>query len=217
MSPTEQIKQALNQDLLNEPTNKFYKCFNTGGVEVEVGEFLYGFVRMIKPIYILETGTHKGVSASYMGLAMKENALSGRLDTIEYEEQNYKEARDLFEKLGIQDYIYGYKSLVEQFYPNNQYDLLFLDTEPGLRYKELIRFYPFLKEGGFALIHDLPRGFCKGNINPDHPEFIDWPWGPVPDEIKTWLKEGKLVKWHFPTPREICGFYKVRKDDYVAD
>ena len=55
-----------------------YSAFNSGGVENEVGEFLYSLIRMIKPDNVLETGTHLGVGASYMGFALKDN-FKGRL------------------------------------------------------------------------------------------------------------------------------------------
>ena len=46
--------------------------FNTGGIECEVGELLYGLVRALKPKHILETGTYHGLSSTYMALGLKE-------------------------------------------------------------------------------------------------------------------------------------------------
>ena len=102
------------------------------------------------------------------------------------------------------------------YIPTGYYELMFLDTEPDIRFKELVRFYPYLSYGGFVGIHDLPRSFCKGNINPDHPEIKDWPFGPVPDEMKKLMKNGELIKFHLPSPRGMVWFYKPRKDDYVC-
>ena len=53
----------------NEITNAEFEMFNTGGVEVEVAELLYSLVSVWKPNFILETGTHLGISSAYMGLA----------------------------------------------------------------------------------------------------------------------------------------------------
>ena len=64
---TEYMKERdLSLIEIPEPTNAEYTCFNYGGVETEVGEFLYGLVRMLKPRNVFETGTHHGVSSSYI-------------------------------------------------------------------------------------------------------------------------------------------------------
>lgn len=52
------------------PHKYSYTMITSGGVEIEVGEFLAALVRMVKPNYILETGTHYGLSSSFMGLAL---------------------------------------------------------------------------------------------------------------------------------------------------
>lgn len=55
------------------PGDHGFSMFNSGGTEVEVSEFLYSLVRMLKPNYVLETGTHLGVSACYIGQALEDN------------------------------------------------------------------------------------------------------------------------------------------------
>src|SRR5205814_5059118 len=103
------------------------------------------------------------------------------------------------------------------YVPEYMFELMFLDTEPGIRWRELERFYPHLEPGGYVFLHDLPRGFCKGNVNPDHPEFRDWPWGECPPFIQNLLKDREIIPFHLPNPREMCGFYKARSDDYKID
>jgi len=148
-----------------------------------------------------------------MAKGLKENN-EGRLETLEIDASHIKDAKQLWQEMGISEFIDVYEVSSLDFKPQHNYDLMFLDSEPEIRYREFIKFYPYLKAGGFAFIHDLPRGFCKGNINLDHPEIKDWPYGPVPKEINDWLKDGDLVKWHFPTPRDMCGFYKPHLADY---
>lgn len=63
-------------------------------------------------------------------------------------------------------------------------------------------------------IHDLPRGFCIGNVNPDHPEMKNWPFGIIPERIEQLMKDRLLVPFHLPNPRSMTGFYKARSDDY---
>lgn len=190
-----------------------YKMFDDGGVEQEVGEFLYGMVRILKPKSILETGTYTGVSASYMGMAMKENGY-GLLETVEIDNYHKNRAENLWKKLYIESYVYCWLVSSLEFDPKTTYDMFFLDSEPNLRFKELVKFYPKLKEGGYVFIHDLPRSMTQGNINPDHPEIASWPFGDLPEEIKQWEKSGELVRMHFPNPRGMVGWYKRHKDDY---
>lgn len=197
-----------------EPTNKDYKCFNTGGVEVEVGEFLYGFVRMIKPEFILETGTHLGISSTYMGLALKANQY-GYLTTLEIFKENIQHSEALWKRVGVEAYIIADMERSLMYELDYDVDLLFLDSEPDIRFKELRRFYPRVKEGGYIFIHDTPRNLCQGNHNPDHPEFKSWPFGDMLPEIKEWVHNKELVPFTFGTPRGLIGFYKVHKGDYA--
>ncbi len=48
-----------------------YEAFNDGSVEVEIGEFLHGMVRLLKPRYILESGTYFGISSSYLAQGLR--------------------------------------------------------------------------------------------------------------------------------------------------
>lgn len=192
-----------------------YEAFNSGGVEKEVGEFLYGMVRILKPLNILDLGTHKGISAAYMAKGCKDNK-KGIVHTVEFDFNHWNDADSLWKAEEVQKYVVQYKTRVDNFVIDLQYDLIFIDTEPDQRWGQLVRFYPNLSLGGYVFLHDLPRGFCKGNINPDHPEFQDWPWGPVPETIKELLKDRELVPFHFPNPREMCGFYKKHPGDYYV-
>jgi predicted O-methyltransferase YrrM len=196
-----------------EPTDANYTCFNTGGVETAVGEFLYGFVRMTKPEYILETGTHMGISSSYMGKALVDNK-KGTLTTIEIEKEHINTSKARWDRIGISDYVFVDKENSTEYDVEYDCDLMFLDSEPNLRFRELRRFFPRLKPGGFAFIHDAPRGLCQGNVNTDHPEFKSWPFGDINQEVKTWVLDHELVPFHFATPRGLVGFYKKHPDDF---
>lgn len=196
-----------------EPTNSEYTCFNTGGVETAVGEFLYGFVRMIRPEYVLETGTHEGVAASYIGQALKDNK-KGMLTTIEIEKEHIRFSEARFDRLGIHEYICVDKEISTEYNVEYDCDLMFLDTEPYLRFKEFKRYFSRLKSGGFVFIHDMPRNLCQGNVNPDHPEYKSWPVGDIPKEIYDWVQDNELVPFHFNTPRGLVGFYKRHPDDF---
>lgn len=199
----------LNLNTIPEPTDSRYSCYNTGGVEVEVGEFLHGLVRMIKPEAILETGTHKGIAASYMATALKENGF-GKLTTIEYEPVHYNDAKTLFEITGLEPWIHQIlKDSKDIEVATNQYDFIFLDTEPHLRFDELVRFWHGLKPGGFVGIHDLGEGM--GQTGQTVNGIMDWPFGTMPDSMKELILEGELRCFHFNTPRGL--FLGQKKKD----
>lgn len=197
---------------IQEPTDPRYTCSNTGGVEHEVGEFLYGLVRMMKPLFILETGTHWGISASYMAAGLKDNNW-GKIITIELDEGNYNRAKLLFSQLELTDYVKPVNMAAENYDSDERrFDLIWLDTEPHLRFAEFIKFVPLLNPGGFIFIHDLGGHMSQtgDTIN----GITNWPFGDIPEEIKKMVNGGELRPFHFATPRGLTGFYKVADKDY---
>ena len=192
-----------------------YEAFNSGSVEREVGELLYSFARILKPHHILDLGTHKGISAAYLGLACRDNGV-GLVDTVEFDKSHWDDARLLWNKMSLDEYIFQYKCSVDEFSNSEvMYDLMMIDTEPDQRWDQLDRFYVQLNAGGYVFLHDLPNSWCKGNLNLDHPTITDWPFGPVPDRVRQLLKEHKLIPTHYPNPRSMTSFYKTRSDDYI--
>lgn len=188
-----------------------YSAFNSGGVECEVGEFLYAFLRMTKPGCVLETGTHYGIGASYMGMALKENK-GGHLDTIEFLQPIYDVAKERIRKLGLDEYVTCHFGDVKDFEPKmKKYQFILLDTEPDIRFGEFLKFYPYLDEGGYMFIHDLGRGL--GQVQSPNLPFA-WPFGVLPDGMVQLMKDHKIRPFHFSTPRGLSGFYKVHEGDY---
>jgi predicted O-methyltransferase YrrM len=190
-----------------------YTAFNDGSIECEVGDFLYGMVRILKPRFVLESGTYKGISSSYIAQGLEDNK-TGMIETFEIEQQHIETSKQLWSMLGLMVRITSYHMPIESFNPSHGYELMFLDSEPHLRFHELVKFFPNLLPGGYVFIHDCPRSMTQGNVNPDHPEIESWPFGPIPTEMKNWLKDGELIKFHFPSPRGMVGFYKKHGDDH---
>jgi predicted O-methyltransferase YrrM len=209
-------------DIKPEPSDSRYSYPHIGGaedeagsLETEVGEFLYGLVRMVKPTWILETGTYHGVSASYMADALKDNKLEighGGVVTLEYEPKNLEIAKELFKKLGVDPWIYAELVSSLDYVPGVMYDLMWLDTEPGIRFEELIKYYPHLKPGGYVFIHDLHPHMGQTNVEMNG--MRNWPYGTLPEQIKNWLKDGELRPVHFRTPRGLTCLYRPGLDDY---
>lgn len=195
-------------------TTSTYRAFNSGGIECETGEFLYGLIRLIKPLHVLETGTHFGIGASYMGLALLDNAKDGapgKLDTIEFLPEIHEKAKERMRILGLNNIVACHFGDAGSFIPIDRYSLILLDTEPQTRFQELVRFEPYLNEGGFVFIHDLHRHMHQIAI--DGHEFA-WPYGTIPEAMKTLIREGILRPFHFSTPRGLTGFYKVSPEDH---
>lgn len=187
-----------------------FKAFNDAGLEAEVGEFLYGFIRVLKPERVLETGTHVGVGASYLGLALRDNGF-GELDTVEFLPELYKKAMERVRTMGLENYVNCHFGNVANFKPSGNYQFILLDTEPQTRFGEFVRFYPFLDEGGFIFIHDLHRHMHQ---IPNEEHGFAWPFGMIPEKMVGMVHGGQVKPFHLPTPRGLTGFYKVGKEDY---
>lgn len=214
---TEQLIESSNEMLKDEPevSDSRYSANDDGGVESQTGEFLYGLVKLLKPLHILETGTYTGISSLYMGQALKENG-GGDVTTLEIEKTHKERAELLWRNCGVSEQV---KCILEpslDYEPEEWvYDLLFLDSEPDLRFKELVKFFPELRPGGYILIHDLFGHLGQGGpVNPDHPEMPNWPFGTLPQEIVSWLKTDKLRVISLPAPRGLVMFYKVKESDF---
>lgn len=212
-----QLDRGHNLEIFDEGkwggTTTEYQAFNDAGVECEVGEFLYSFIRMIKPERVLETGTHWGISASYIGFALKHNE-KGALYTWEFLPENHEIAKRRFKRLELNDYVVaGFGDVAKlNKVGDGHFDFMFLDTEPQTRFKELIDNFDSLAEGGYVFIHDLHRHMHQ-IPNADH--GFAWPYGKIPKELSNLVKDGKLRPFHFGTPRGLTMFYKPTKDDYA--
>jgi len=209
---TKQLAEMSGQEIVQEVSDNTgrFSMFNSGSVECEVGEFLYALVRVMKPKRILETGTHKGWSATYMALALRHNK-EGHLDTIEFEEQHINTSRELFEKLGLSEIVTIHPISSLDFRASGLYDIALLDTEPNIRFQELVNFEPFLSEGGIAIIHDLHSGMSQV----DNKELgFGFPFGSLPQEMKDLIQNDSLRPISLPTPRGLTLFYKPRETDY---
>mgnify|MGYP001559710954 FL=1 len=216
MNPiTEQLIQKSNGLLsikpeINDWTGKSFSMFNTGSVEVETAEVLYGLTRLIKPKKILDTGSHFGVSALYMALACQHNDL-GRVLSVEHDGFYAEKAVELWRTCGVSSNVSLYNGSSLELDTKDTYELMLLDTEPQIRFAELVKFYNQLAPGGFVFIHDLHRHMSQED-NKEH--GFGHPFGKLPQEIIDWVRSVELAPWHFPTPRGFVGFYKTDQRDY---
>lgn len=214
---TEQLIEASNGILKIQPEVRdetgYYHMQDDGAVEYEVGEFLYGLVRILQPKEVLSTGIYSGISDMYIAQGLLNNK-HGKLTALEYEKTHIDRSVRLWSSVGVSEVIIPVHTSSLDYQLNAQYDLMFLDSEPQIRFAELVKFFPYLKEGGYVGIHDLPNTLCQGNINPDHPTMKSYPYGDLPDQIVEWLKTDKLRMVHFPSPRGLTFLYKTTEKDY---
>jgi len=215
MSVTENIKRLdPTLEIHNEGewggTVSEFSAFNDAGLEAEVGEFLYGLIRLLKPDRVLETGTHVGVGACYLGKALQDNQ-KGTLDTIEFLPELHHKAVDRIKRMGLEYRVNLYLQDVKDFEPYGKYDLILLDTEPQTRFAEFLKFYPYLNDGGFIFIHDLHRHMHQ---IPNEEHGFAWPFGTIPSALEELVVGGQVRPFHFTTPRGLAGFYKSHPGDY---
>jgi predicted O-methyltransferase YrrM len=194
------------------PGDHGFSMFNDAGTEVEVSEFIYSLVRVLKPTLMLETGTHKGISSTYIGQAMKDNG-KGQLYTCEIFQENINDAQALWRDVGVQQHIIclNRESLKLEFPENTVFDMLFLDSEPQLRFDEFIKFWPMVKPGGFIMIHDLHPNL--GHHGQVYYNELDWPYGFFVPKLGSYIKSHEVQTISLPTPRG-CTLFQKRADNF---
>ncbi len=211
LNPEFQLHNEGAWDKPFDPSLPTFISFNDAGIEVETGEFLFALARLLKPDHILETGTHWGVGATYMGMALKQNN-KGYLDTIEFLPEIHARAKQNIHRVGLQQIVTCHLGDAATFTPGDKkYKLILLDTEPQTRFEELVKYVDYLEPGGFIFIHDLHRHMHQID-NADH--GFAWPFGTVPEVIRESVVSGTLRPIHFSTPRGLTGFYKPHPEDH---
>lgn len=185
----------------SDPTGA-YSMVDSGGIEHEVGDFLYGLTRLFKPKRCLTTGTRFGISDAYVALALEHNG-SGELVTVEINPYSSGKAVELFESLGVSDRVTAVVGDALDVAVDGRFQIAFLDTEHRTRFAEFAEFYEQIDSGGVIAIHDLKR---------DCPESV---WGEIPKTVVDALRSGELAKAHFPNPRGLTLFYKRHPLDFA--
>lgn len=206
---TKYILDKTNWHLLNEPTNEDYFMFNTGGVECQVGEFLYALTKLLQPESVLETGTHYGISSTYIALALRENK-KGNITTIDY--VYHDQAKYIHDKTDVISYITQLQIDATTFVPNKKYQIVLLDTEPILRFEEFVKFYDYVDDGGIIIIHDLHPNLSYNPNQDISLPYAHWPYGDFRVKLGNFIKEHKVQIISFNTPRGLTVFQKNKSD-----
>ena len=116
------------------------------------------------PKRILEIGTAVGYSASQFAKYAKEAVI----DTIELNEERYKEAKENIKNIGIDDRINIYLGNAVEILPtlNDEYDVIFIDANKG-KYPVFLQEAIRLSKKGSIIIADniLYKGYVMSDYN----------------------------------------------------
>jgi predicted O-methyltransferase YrrM len=139
--------------------------------EIEVFDFLYGMVRMVKPEKILEIGTFEGDTAIAMAKGLRDNNF-GHLITLDIKDFNQE---NNIKEVGLEKYVKCIKDKPEQFLAeltNNYFDMAFIDD--GHSYHEAMRdlenCHRLVKTHGYILGHDV---LMVNSVNLAYTTFLD--------------------------------------------
>jgi len=120
---------------------------------VEVLEFLRCLVQTVKPHTVVETGTFMGISTLSIAEGLKANGF-GKVITCEYDPAVWSKAKERFAASDLADWIDCRNESSLELKAPTTIDLLFSDSDPPLREKEVRRFLPQMNPNGLILMHD---------------------------------------------------------------
>lgn len=153
--------------------------------EIEVLEFLLTLVTTVKPQCIVETGAFLGVSTRWIARGLKANGF-GRIISCELDPLLYEKAQEAISASGLAEWIDLRNRSSLDLEVDEPIDLLFSDSEPAVREREVRRFLPQVNPNGLIVIHD------SGSHKPV-----------VRDAVNRMAAEGLISAVFLPTPRGI--------------
>lgn len=133
------------------------------GVALHEARLLYLFVKMLKPKLVVETGTNRGYSASYIGFALARNK-SGHCHTLEKDIGNMQKAHVNFKNLGLKKWLSIHQGdSLEQLHAlingkiiNHNLDLAYLDSGTPATIEEFEILQKHIRPGkGYLICHDV--------------------------------------------------------------
>ncbi len=162
---------------------ELYSMNSRIGSEIEVSHFLQSIVNVIKPHFVIETGTYQGDGTIALAEGLRKNRF-GHMVSIEVDPQLAAIAAKRTSGYPVE--IICKNSL--QYVPTEQIDLLFLDSKRILRKDEFMHFIPYLHKKSLIIWHD--SSYRKQN----HAVF---------DAVNELYAQGIIDRLLLPTPRGI--------------
>lgn len=158
--------------------------------EDEVGEFLYGLIRLIKPKFIVETGCYLGDSTIQMAKALQKNGV-GTIIACDIDDERVKFVDERIQKEGLEKVatviLREGLELIETC--GEAIDFAFIDSSPEgkVRKAEIEELLKYLRPMKMFALHDTA---------PQH------------QQINKVANEVALPKVYFNTPRGLTLFMK---------
>ncbi|MGB8323104.1 MAG: prolipoprotein diacylglyceryl transferase family protein [Candidatus Acidiferrum sp.] len=135
------------------PHPERWHMYDSMSAEVEVLDFLKSIVNTVKPELVVETGTFSGLSTLRIAEGLKQNGV-GRVITCEWDKKVFDAAKKRFAESGLGEWIDARNESSLEMKVPGQIDMLFCDSDPELREKEVRHFLPQMNQYGVILIHD---------------------------------------------------------------
>ena len=135
------------------PHPERWHMYDSMSAEVEVLDFLKSIVNTVKPELVVETGTFSGLSTLRIAEGLKQNGV-GRVITCEWDKKVFEAAKKRFAESGLGKWIDARNESSLEMKVSGQIDMLFCDSDPELREKEVRHFLPQMNPYGVILIHD---------------------------------------------------------------
>lgn len=125
-----------------------------GSVEVEVGRLWYAMVLLLRPKFVLETGTYFGYSTCMIAAGLRDLGDDRLVTTIDPEERDH-----LWMGTRLAPYVRWIKARSQdaaEELAGSKFDLLVLDSDHHYNtiIDELRLYEPMLRKGGCILLHD---------------------------------------------------------------
>lgn len=143
---------------LKEKTN-LWSAYSTDGAEIEVGEFIYGLIRLIKPKIIVETGCYFGDTTEQIVKALKDNKF-GKLYTCDIVDKCLEETE---KKVGKSKYVEIKKmagiDLIKEI--GDDIEFAFIDSGYTARDEEIDELVGHLSENQMFALHDTAPQHAK--------------------------------------------------------
>jgi len=165
------------------PKPERWRMYDSMTAEFEVLQFLRALVTTMKPELVVETGTFMAVSTLKIAEGLKANGF-GKIISLEYDPKVFATAKERIADSGLDDWIELRNESSLETSILGKIDLLFSDSDPPLREKEVRRFLPQMNPYGLILMHDASSHLVT-----------------VRDAAKKMEQEGLISIVLIPTPR----------------
>jgi len=128
--------------------DNLWEATDADSAEKEIGEFIYGLIRLIKPKVVVETGCYLGDTTIMIEKALQDNKY-GELYACDIDEKCVEKTQKkvkskVFLKTGI--------DLIKEL--GNKIEFAFIDSGYNCRGEEIVELLKYLSKGQMFLLHD---------------------------------------------------------------